>query len=768
MHTLGDTTSQRGVTPDIDLSNNTAGPEAYEYWAFISYSHRDEGWAAWLHKQIEIFRGHKKLVGTQNRSGESIPTRIFPVFRDRDEMSAAPDYEERIQRALRESRLLVVICSPAAAHSQHVDAEIRYFKSLGREDKVLALIVAGEPHAVEGSTESQIECFPEAVKYKVDPSGNLTTLKVEPLAADLREGKDGKRKALLKIIAEVLEVGFDDLRRRDQERRLRFMMTLGSSALIALLIVSVLAAWAWVQRNEAVAQRKEAEIQRSRAEEQQREAKQQKVNAELNAKMAVEQRRIAEANEKEAKQQQQLALTRLAEAQRSESNRLIATANKLIEDGDATTAALVVLEALPRNLNQPERPLLSDAISTLDRAFSHNREIARWRFQDQDTHCARFVTDERLLVVTRTKDTWRNHEVTTQSASVHSRLLWDKPTTSVRTTPDCRWIIAVDAGGTAAVLDTSGSTPARQIAVMPIKYTSAGIDNAGRQLALSGTDGVIYVWKVDTENQPLRLSGHKRENSQLVFSPDGQRLASAGYDSTARIWWLAENHDPIVIEADEHVLSVGWSEDGNVLHVGSYTGIASSHDANSGTLLDQRPYLGEKIRAIAPGVGNASAVGFDSGRIIVWSPKWHYPNISLHSPGVLEHLSSNANGSRLVATQRGGIVYVIDISYEKNKEIESSEVMRLFSEFGSKEREIPWSPEVARGLAKRIRLTCAELHRDLSGPERRALLNDLAADLEADGILSYGALPKACALTIWPTDSSHAAKHDSSSRDRSR
>ena len=48
--------------------------------------------------------------------------------------------------------------------------------------------------------------------------------RAEPIAADVRKGKDGARNALLKILAGVLGVRFDELRQRAQERRRRQLM----------------------------------------------------------------------------------------------------------------------------------------------------------------------------------------------------------------------------------------------------------------------------------------------------------------------------------------------------------------------------------------------------------------------------------------------------------------------------------------------------------------------------------------------------------------
>ena len=74
----------------------------YKYWAFISYSHADEEWAKWLHKSLETYSIPGKLVG-RSTSGE-VPKRLFPIFRDRDELPGASDLGGKLKEALTQSR----------------------------------------------------------------------------------------------------------------------------------------------------------------------------------------------------------------------------------------------------------------------------------------------------------------------------------------------------------------------------------------------------------------------------------------------------------------------------------------------------------------------------------------------------------------------------------------------------------------------------------------------------------------------------------------
>jgi eukaryotic-like serine/threonine-protein kinase len=208
---------------ELDLDGTVADPvnTGFRYWAFISYSHKDERQAARLHHQIEGYTAHARLSGTGRGHTEPLPKRLFPVFRDREELAGAPDLSERIQEALRESRFLIVVCSRQSAQSKWVDEEIKTFKRLGREERVLAFIIDGEPNASDQPNSAAEECFPEALRYRMGADGAVTSERTEPLAANARAGKDGQRYAVLKLIAGILGIRYDDLRRRDQERSAR-------------------------------------------------------------------------------------------------------------------------------------------------------------------------------------------------------------------------------------------------------------------------------------------------------------------------------------------------------------------------------------------------------------------------------------------------------------------------------------------------------------------------------------------------------------------
>ncbi len=214
------------------------GSPRVAYWGFLSYSHKDASAAAKLHRRLEGYRLPAKLVGLQTPAGD-VPARLTPIFRDREDLSAGTDLSEQVQDALANSRGLIILCSPNAKASIWVNKEIETFRRLHPDGPLLAAILDGDP----------TDAFPDA----------LTQGGAEPIAADLRDGEDGWRLGLLKIVSGMTAVPLDALVRRDAQRQLRRVMAVTVSAMILVVAMTTLAVLAVRARSDAERQRVQAE-----------------------------------------------------------------------------------------------------------------------------------------------------------------------------------------------------------------------------------------------------------------------------------------------------------------------------------------------------------------------------------------------------------------------------------------------------------------------------------------------------------------------------
>jgi hypothetical protein len=187
--------------------------ELFRYAAFISYSSKDAGFSRRLHRALERY-GIPASLGAFDLIGGGKKNRVYPVFRDREELSAGA-LSERIEAGLKASAALIVVCSPNAAASPWVQKEIEFFTALGRRDRVFAVIADDAPLSNEAGGDATRLCLPPALRGDVlgDPNAD------EPLAADARRGKDGFRNAWLKLVAGLIRVTPGQLIDRDARRR---------------------------------------------------------------------------------------------------------------------------------------------------------------------------------------------------------------------------------------------------------------------------------------------------------------------------------------------------------------------------------------------------------------------------------------------------------------------------------------------------------------------------------------------------------------------
>lgn len=202
------------------------------YAAFISYAHADEAIAARLHKALETYPVPKHL------RGEGRTTR--PIFRDVAELTAAHSLSEKIRDAVNGSRVLIVLCSPAAKASHWVNEEIKLFREIHGDGAILSALIEGTPAT----------SFPEALVQ----GGR------EPLAASLGASNAGFKLGVTQLAAGILGTGLDELVQRGAKRRTR-RMGIGLAASLAFSAVMGFTAF------QAVDARKEAELERGESED---------------------------------------------------------------------------------------------------------------------------------------------------------------------------------------------------------------------------------------------------------------------------------------------------------------------------------------------------------------------------------------------------------------------------------------------------------------------------------------------------------------------
>src|SRR5262249_53605126 len=75
-----------------------------------------------------------------------------------------------------------------------------------------------------------------------------------------------------------------------------------------------------------------------------------------------------------------------------------------------------------------------------------------------------------------------------------------------------------------------------QILKGDIRVVSVAFSPDGQRLASAGHDSIVRLWDTTTGQEVLSLRGHLDLVGRVLFSPDGQCLASASADGTVRVW----------------------------------------------------------------------------------------------------------------------------------------------------------------------------------------------------------------------------------------
>jgi tetratricopeptide (TPR) repeat protein len=254
-------TSESSVEASEIVSPRAGDRPPFRYRAFLSYSHRDRSWSEWLHSSLEHTRIDNDLIGRVTSAGR-VPPSLRPIFRDREDFPAGASLDKQTVAALEASQFLVVLCSPDAARSYHVNEEVRHFKALGGAERIIPVIVGGEP----GGQDS--ECFPPALRFKIGPNGLLTDEREEPIAADARADKDGRELAKQKVVAGLIGVSLDEVRKRHQRARRRTLRRrILASAIAATVLATITGYFLWQAREHTTL----IEEQRKRESEQKKQ-----------------------------------------------------------------------------------------------------------------------------------------------------------------------------------------------------------------------------------------------------------------------------------------------------------------------------------------------------------------------------------------------------------------------------------------------------------------------------------------------------------------
>lgn len=186
----------------------------------------------------------------------------------------------------------------------------------------------------------------------------------------------------------------------------------------------------------------------------------------------------------------------------------------------------------------------------------------------------------------------------------------------------------------------------------------------GKLIACGDSRGQIYILDAKTLSTQHVLTGHRDGVTEFDWSADGKRLASASWDSTVRVWDVAQSQLELTLRDPVYksVLSVAWSPDGNYLAAGTQDSYVNIWDA-AGTTVWRFQDNKLQIHSIAwnpPGTRFATAgTSHDQEhRLRIWDLTGRRQIVTLDTdPQGMLAVAWSPDGTRLAAGGHSGALY---------------------------------------------------------------------------------------------------------------
>ena len=141
----------------------------------------------------------------------------------------------------------------------------------------------------------------------------------------------------------------------------------------------------------------------------------------------------------------------------------------------------------------------------------------------------------------------------------------------------------------------------------------------GQTLASGGYDETIRLWDVSSGETIQTFLGHKSFVYSVSFSPDGKTLASGSWDRTVRLWNVSNGHNLILNRHTDYVNIVSFSPNGQTLASGSNDKTIRLWDVSSGRQIQILTGHTDRVNSLSFNSDSSTLASASSdGTVLLW------------------------------------------------------------------------------------------------------------------------------------------------------
>jgi len=249
----------------------------------------------------------------------------------------------------------------------------------------------------------------------------------------------------------------------------------------------------------------------------------------------------------------------------------------------------------------------------------------------------------------------------------------------------------------------------------------------GDRIATASWDGTAKVWDAVNGQELLTLVGHTNRLYEVNFSPDGTKLITASEDQTAKVWDATSGQEILTLSGQTGTIQgIAFSPDGKFIATGSWDHSAKVWDADNGKELFTLTMDTELTDVIFNPDGTRLAASGNDGTITIWDlTKEDRPalfTLTGHT-ALITRLAYSPDGQHIASASFDGTAKLWDSS--------SGEEWLTLSAGSDPLTQVAFSPDGARlatgGFEGRARLYALNLE-DLAGLAKTRLTRGLTTE----------------------------------------